>query len=138
MGNDRKRKWVSASDVGRASYCPHYLELKVQGASPSEQSVKARAKGEVRHEELNRHAEDRRCFIATHLYGTEDPRTRLLREYRDCKLARCAAGRLFIKTYYVLSPHLVTVSRRVPAIDKAVRFIVDRIVHRLSEDHNNA
>lgn len=138
MGNDRKRKWVSASDVGRASYCPHYLELKAQGASPSEQSVKARAKGEISHEELNRQAEDRRCFIATHLYGIEDPRTRLLREYRDRELTQYTVGRLFIKAYYVLSPHLVTASRRIPAIDKTVRLIVDRIVHRLSEGRDNA
>lgn len=128
MANSAKNKWVSASDVGRASYCPHYLELKNRGTKPSEKSVAARAKGEINHEALNRQAEDRRCFIATHLYGIDDQKTDLLRSYRDQKLALHFPGKLFIQIYYALSPSLISLSRQTPALDRLLRYVVDRIV----------
>lgn len=137
MGNSTKSKWVSASDVGRAAYCPHYLELKKQGAKPSKQAIAARAQGEVSHDALNRQAEDKRCFIASHLYGIDDARTNILRNYRDEKLANKYLGELFIQTYYVLSPALVSISRRIPFLDRILKQIVDHIVSRLQELNNH-
>ena len=137
MGNSTKSKWVSASDVGRAAYCPHYLELKKRGAKPSKQAIAARAQGEVSHDALKRQAEDKRCFIASHLYGIDGARKNLLRNYRDEKLANKYLGDVFIQTYYVLSPVLVFISRRLPFLDKILKKIVDHIVSRLQELNNH-
>ncbi len=48
------------------------------------------------------------CYIATAVYGSYDcPEVWTLRRYRDNILAETWYGRLFIKTYYVISPTLV-------------------------------
>lgn len=133
MGNSRKSKWVSASDVGRASYCPHYLDLKEKGIKPSQQSLAARAKGEVSHEALNRQAEDSRCFVATHLYGIDHPNTCLLRKYRDQKLASHTTGRVLISVYYAISPYLVIAARKLPLISRFMRYFVDCKISRIQE-----
>ena len=137
MGNSRKSKWVSASDVGRPSYCPHYLELKEKRTKPSQESIEARAKGEVSHEELNLQAEDRRCFVATHLYGSDHPNTCLLREYRDQRLASHTTGRGFITVYYAISPYLVIAARKLPLISRFMRYFVDWNIRRIQERHGD-
>lgn len=48
------------------------------------------------------------CYIATCVYGSYDcPEVWTLRRYRDQVLTETWAGRLFIKTYYAVSPKLV-------------------------------
>lgn len=50
------------------------------------------------------------CYIATCVYGSYDcPEVWTLRRYRDNKLEKSFFGRLFIKTYYWISPKLVKV-----------------------------
>lgn len=127
----KRNNWVSASDVGRASYCPHYLELKHKGAKPSAEAIVAREKGEEAHEQLNKDANDRRCYIASHLYGIDDPRTNLLRNFRDSCLLKYFLGRAFISTYYLASPTLVSLSRRIILLDVILRGMVDFLVRKI-------
>lgn len=48
------------------------------------------------------------CYIATCVYGSYDcPQVWTLRRYRDYKMKKSLAGRLFIKTYYAISPSFV-------------------------------
>lgn len=48
------------------------------------------------------------CYVATAVYGSYDcPEVWTLRRYRDNQLARTWYGRLFIHTYYAISPTLV-------------------------------
>lgn len=48
------------------------------------------------------------CYVATCVYGSYDcPEVWTLRRFRDYKLERTRYGRLFIKTYYALSPSFV-------------------------------
>ena len=48
------------------------------------------------------------CYVATCVYGSYDcPEVWVLRRYRDDKLGSSWYGRLFIKTYYAISPTLV-------------------------------
>lgn len=48
------------------------------------------------------------CYIATAVYGSYDcPEVWTLRRYRDDRLAKSFGGRLFIRTYYAISPKLV-------------------------------
>lgn len=131
MRNKTNKNWVSASDVGRAAYCPHYLELKNKGASPSKEAVILRAKGEEKHDELNRQAEDPRCYIATYLYGPEDSRTNLLRSFRDRQLAHYKLGRIFIQIYYLVSPSLVLVAKKIPFVRAVSKSLVDSVVNKL-------
>ena len=48
------------------------------------------------------------CYVATAVYGTYDcPEVWTLRRYRDFHLAETWHGRIFIRTYYAISPALV-------------------------------
>lgn len=48
------------------------------------------------------------CYVATAVYGSYDcPEVWTLRRYRDDQLAKSWKGRLFIHTYYAISPTLV-------------------------------
>jgi len=124
-----KSNWISASEVGRARFCAHALELKYSGAAVSASAEKARARGDAAHKQFNtqmRNAErDSRCFIASQVYGFNDPRTEALRNWRDTVLMPTVAGRLFVKIYYASSPFLVKVCRRLSVVNSAMRFLLD-------------
>lgn len=48
------------------------------------------------------------CYVATCVYGSYDcPQVWTLRRFRDDILARTQPGRLFIRTYYAVSPTIV-------------------------------
>lgn len=48
------------------------------------------------------------CYVATCVYGSYDcPQVWTLRRFRDTKLASTWYGRVFIRTYYAISPTLV-------------------------------
>lgn len=48
------------------------------------------------------------CYVATCVYGSYDcPEVWTLRRFRDNYLAKSAPGRLFIRTYYAVSPTVV-------------------------------
>ena len=50
------------------------------------------------------------CYIATSVYGSYDcPEVWALRRYRDYHLASSIGGRLFIKSYYAISPTIVRI-----------------------------
>ena len=132
-----KKVWVSASDVGRAAFCPHYLELKNRGIKASLQAEKLRTQGDASHDDLNRRAHDKRCYIASHLYGIDDSKTDLLRSFRDNSLLSHRPGKVLVNIYYFLSPTLVTVSRHSPVTDHCLRILVNGIVRRLSKAENN-
>jgi hypothetical protein len=135
MKNDRKdnRAWVSASKAGRAQFCPHYLELERNRADVSKRAAAARIKGDRKHDALNRKAEDKRCYVASHLYGIDDSRTNLLRAFRDNRLKDSIPGQLFIGVYYRLSPMLVVLAKRSKLVEKVLSSIVDKIVRHLQE-----
>ena len=128
MGN-KTSNWVSASEVGRAESCPHHLELKYAGATVSSKAQAARARGDAAHDQFNvdiKAAErDSRCFIASQVYGYDDPRTHALRQWRDEVLMRHLSGRVFVRVYYAMSPALVNLCRRISILDRVCRSLLD-------------
>lgn len=75
------------------------------------------------------------CYIATSVYGSYDcPQVWALRRFRDYSLDETWAGRLFIKTYYAVSPTLVKLfggsqifkSICLKLLDRIVRFLLQR------------
>lgn len=128
---DHKKEWVSASDIGRACYCPQALSHKYQGTQVSKAAIASRQRGDEAHDALNRAAEDKRCFVASHLWGIDDPRTASLRHFRDKRLMPHAPGRCLVSAYYRLSPSLVDMARRFTLIDAILRWAVTGIVRRV-------
>lgn len=128
-----KTDWISASDAGRARFCPKYLHFKYIGVEISQAAHLARQHGDSAHAQFNQSikSEDKRCFIATHLYGIDDQRTVLLRNFRDRRLMTNWLGRLLIKGYYWQSPYLVHACRANSIMDILIRKTVNLIIRSL-------
>lgn len=73
------------------------------------------------------------CYIATCVYGSYDcPEVWTLRRFRDNKLSSNLCGRLFIRTYYAISPKLVKWFGNKKWFKKIWKFYLDRLVVKLS------
>lgn len=134
----RNSAWISASDVGRSEFCPNSVALKYAGAKPSQRALAAQDRGNLKHEQFNRQiSTDKRCYVASYLYGVEDPRTETLRQFRDNTLQCSPGGRILIAFYYWLSPVVIKISKRASWIDRLLRRIVDRLVLRSEQRGKN-
>ena len=74
------------------------------------------------------------CYIATAVYGSYDaPQVRILRRYRDEVLKNSFWGRVFIKTYYKLSPPIADQLKNASKLNGVVRKALDRWVDRINQ-----
>lgn len=73
------------------------------------------------------------CYVATAVYGSYDcPQVWTLRRFRDDVLASSLAGRLFIRTYYAVSPTLVKWFGHCAWFRNLWKPTLDRMVARLN------
>jgi hypothetical protein len=69
------------------------------------------------------------CYIATMAYGDYDhPQVLELRKFRDEILQKTIAGRLFIKTYYFISPKLVEILKEKKSINNFIRKCLNQFI----------
>ena len=74
------------------------------------------------------------CYVATAVYGSYDcPQVWTLRRYRDYTLAETWYGRAFIRTYYAISPTLVSWFGETAWFKNMWKPILDRMVKELNE-----
>jgi len=139
--NYRKDDYVAITKVAALAICEQKLLLLRRlgdRATPGQRA--ARTEGDRQHAQFDRKvrahhnrkrerpsAGDRRCFIATAVYGIDDPRTQALRRYRDARLAGTVPGRAFIWFYYALSPAVAWLLERWPAGRTATGWCLDRL-----------
>lgn len=71
------------------------------------------------------------CFIASAVYGADSAQVSVLRAWRDNRLLPHLYGRLFVRTYDVLSPPLARLLNRWPAGAALVRRLLGAIINRL-------
>lgn len=75
------------------------------------------------------------CYVATAVYGSYDcPQVWTLRRYRDNQLAKTWYGRLFIHTYYAVSPTLVKWFGGTQWFKNMWKPKLDNIVEKLQEN----
>lgn len=75
------------------------------------------------------------CYVATAVYGSYDcPEVWTLRRYRDNDLAESPLGRLFIHTYYAISPTLVKWFGHTEWFKNMWKGKLDRMVKKLQEE----
>lgn len=69
------------------------------------------------------------CFIATAAYGSYlDPQVIVLRQFRDSHLLTNAPGRMFVATYYRLSPPIADFISRHDALRAVIRILLTPVV----------
>jgi hypothetical protein len=72
------------------------------------------------------------CYIATAVYGDVDAwQVVKLREFRDKNLLKNFWGRIFIYTYYLISPKLVRIFKNIKPINTITRKLLDKFINRL-------
>ena len=76
--------------------------------------------------------QDGGCYIATAVYGSYDcPQVWTLRRYRDNALASTWRGRVFVRTYYIISPILVKWFGHTKWFKKLWKSNLDRMIAKL-------
>lgn len=79
----------------------------------------------------NKHKESA-CYVATCVYGSYDcPQVWALRRYRDFYLDQRWWGRLFIKTYYSISPKITKLFGKTKLFQIINKYILDKKVKKL-------
>lgn len=75
------------------------------------------------------------CYVATAIYGSYDcPEVWTLRRYRDLTLDEIWYGRLFIKTYYAVSPTFVKYLSNVKLFNTQGKKVLDKWVAKLNKE----
>lgn len=83
---------------------------------------------------LQERSKKRGCYVATAVYGSYDcPEVWTLRRYRDYTLDRTWYGRMFIRTYYAVSPTLVKWFGDTDWFKKMWRGKLDHMVTKLND-----
>lgn len=134
-----RRRHVTATELATLAKCQRQGVLDaLHGKAPSASTAEARAAGEREH--ARHHFEalrygrapagsgDRRCYVATALYGPDAPETQRLRAWRDRVLVPHAMGRMLVRLYYRLSPPLLRLARTRPCIGTLLRDLTDRVL----------
>lgn len=75
------------------------------------------------------------CYVATCVYGSYDcPEVWTLRRFRDYTLAKTWYGRLFIRTYYAISPTIVKYFGKTSWFQTIWKRRLDKLVRKLQEE----
>ena len=72
------------------------------------------------------------CYVATCIYGSYDcPEVWTLRRFRDKTLSQSFWGKLFIRAYYAVSPHIVKISGNQKWFHSLWKPLLNKVVHGL-------
>lgn len=122
MSKRRKglRDEVSATELAEMGFCEKRVQLAyIYGAQATRQQRKAMARGQVAHqrylEEGLAATANRRCFVATFVFGPDARETQLLRAYRDAVLLRRCWGGSLVAAYYLVAPSVCRIMEWSPA-----------------------
>ena len=119
-------RYISATQLAKLGKCERqiYLDNKYgEDKSLVRQDIK---RGDKEHEEFRLHltGKDKRCFIATAIFGAMAPETIALRCWRDEWLLNCRIGRLGVNIYYQFSPAVVNLLFYIPGLSILLRYIL--------------
>lgn len=133
---NRHRNRISISDVVAIVYCERQAVLDRQfGRRRTADVARMAAEGQERHkhfEQKGLREQDRRCFVASAIYGADAPETNALRAWRDQRLMPSAAGRALVAIYYCLSPLALTYIAPLPGARTLIRRLLDQFYRRVA------
>jgi hypothetical protein len=133
-----QEKSITVSELVSIVYCERKYVLDrrhgrhdtplVRAAAARGQLAHARFEAAGRAEMAGANLADRRCFIATAVYGPDAAETDALRAWRDRALLPSRAGRIAVRCYYAISPAIACALARLPAIARLVRVLLNAVV----------
>jgi hypothetical protein len=131
----KKSTTVSATELAKLAVCEQQLVFdKQRGRRLSKEQKEAIALGQQEHAEHHQQVQymkqlqDKRCFIATTVFGPDAVQTRQLRDFRDAVLMRSTPGRCLIHGYYRYSPAIARWLQHKPLLKFLLRQFLTGIV----------
>ena len=127
---------MAITDVVAIVYCERQAVLDRQlGRRRTAAAERMAIEGQQRHKSFEgkgRQQQDRRCFVATAIYGADAPETQALRAWRDQRLMPSAAGRVLVAIYYRLSPLALALIAPLPGARTLIRRLLDQFYRRVA------
>ena len=129
-----RKRYHSITDIVATVYCEQKavydrergdarpLDVRIKAATGTFEHLRFRVEGQTSQ------IVDKRCFIASQVYGGEAWQTNTLRAWRDRVLMPRATGRVAVRLYYAVSPGIARVLERWPRAAGLVRRALDRLV----------
>lgn len=136
-GADRNTQYHTITDIVSTVYCEQKVVFDQEQGGRDALDVKVKAMtGTFEHwrfqaEGKTRAAIDRRCFIATAVYGVDAPETEFLRMWRDKTLSKTVLGRFLVRCYYVTSPAVVRALSKSVVLTQLARACLNLILRLL-------
>jgi len=133
----KRRQYHSISNIVATVYCERQAVLDRERGELRTIDVRVKAAaGTFEHKRFELEgkalaAVDRRCFIATAIYGGDAAQTNQFRAWRDRVLMQSCIGRTWVRIYYVVSPRLLPLLSRSPSVAALVRRVLDVILRRI-------
>lgn len=127
---------VSATQLAEMSFCEkRMLLVHLHGEAASAGQREAMKRGNAAHRRFYveggaAQISDRRCFVATCLFGEMAPQTRSLRAYRDAVLLAAPWGRGLVRVYYLAGPRMCALLERWPMLQRPLRSFLTRLAGR--------
>jgi len=134
--HDDEKPMISASILAQLGACEKKAHLSfIHGNRFSEFQQKLMRKGTIAHEEnrknvLSGKENDKRCFIASEVYGPDAEQTHYLRAFRDQRLLPNPLGKIFVTFYYRYSPLVVKVTRKYSLLRNLIKSSLDYFLSR--------
>ena len=80
----------------------------------------------------------RMCFIATAAYGTTMAKEiDILKKWRDESLMKSNSGKMFVNTYYMISPPIANVISKSNSMRAVTRRLLNPLVHYFNKNMKN-
>lgn len=133
----RRRRYHSISNIVATVYCEQQAIFDRERGEARTMGVRVKAAaGTFEHKRFELEgktlaAVDRRCFIASAIYGPDAPQTNDFRAWRDRVLMPSRVGRTCVRIYYFVSPHMVPLLSRSTAAAAVVRRALNLILSRI-------
>lgn len=121
---------VSATELAKMGKCERQVYLDHHHGEDTSLTAKYIERGNDEHEEFNRRlsGQDKRCFIATAVFGIDAIETNILRQFRDEYLMPYSSGRIFTSLYYRISPYIVMLIENYPILIVPIRATLRRFI----------
>jgi hypothetical protein len=128
----RTERAVSATQLAEMGYCEQRMLLAHRlGERTTPAQRQARARGDAAHLRYfaqGAAAKDRRCFVASCVFGPDALETQQLRGYRDAVLLPRWWGRCLVAVYYRTAPCVCRLLERWPAALSVTRLVLRKLI----------
>jgi hypothetical protein len=117
---------ISATELAKMGKCDRQVYLDHHHGEDTSLTATYIKRGNQEHEQFNRQlsGKDKRCFIATAVFGIDAIETNILRQFRDEHLMPYSPGRIFTSLYYRTSPYVVILIEKYPVLMIPIRAVL--------------